>query len=331
MELGEMGMPPWGRIDRIAGQPEFPDLYCDYDLVAGVLGRMNVPPDFESDVNLRYTHRRDRDTEIYFVANPTDQPIIAQCSFRVTNKHPELWDPVNGIIRECDRFEENGKVTRMQLSLEPSGSVFVVFARKPLGKRIAVRKPSMGLPMQFEIAGPWEVRFEGTPEKIVLDQLADLSRHPNPRVKYFSGLATYRTTFTLDARVEIKSGSTKVVRGTHPTANDQQPSIPRRWLLDLGRVEVMAQVTLNGKDLGVLWKTPYRVEITEAVRPGENVLEVTVANLWPNRLIGDQFLPPEKRTTWATWNPYTKDSPLLESGLLGPVRCKTIGDDGDNR
>lgn len=333
MELGEMGMAPWGRIDRIAGQPEFPDLYCDYDLVAGVLGKMDVPPDFESDVNLRYTHRRDRDTEIYFVANPADQPVVAQCSFRVTNKRPELWNPVTGTIRECDRFEENGKVTRMQLSLEPSGSVFVVFARKPLGRRIAVRKPSMGLPMQFEIAGPWKVRFEGIPEKIVLDELADWSRHPNPRVKHFSGLATYRTTFTLDARVgcisrtEIKSGSTKVVRSAHPTANDQQPSIPRRWLLDLSRVEVMAQVTLNGKDLGVLWKTPYQVEITEAVRPGENVLEVTVANLWPNRLIGDQFLPPEKRTAWATWNPYTKDSPLLESGLLGPVRCRTIEDD----
>ncbi|NLH43823.1 MAG: hypothetical protein GX448_18440, partial [Planctomycetes bacterium] len=82
---------------------------------------------------------------------------------------------------------------------------------------------------------------------------------------------------------------------------------------------------LNGKDLGVLWKAPFQVEITNAVKPGENTLEITVANLWPNRLIGDQSLPPEERTTWTTWNPYTKDSPLLESGLLGPVRCKTVG------
>jgi len=337
MELGEMGMSPWGRIDQIAGQPQFPDLYCDYDLVTGVLGRMNIPPDFTSDANLRYTHRRDGDTEMYFVANPADQPVHAQCSFRVTNKRPELWDPMTGNVRPSGRFVEKDKRTWMQLSLEPCGSVFVVFGKKPLGRRIAARDPWSTLSREFEIAGPWEVRFEpgrSAPEKIVLSELVDWSKHQDPGVKHFSGLATYRTTFTLDSRVgrvsrtEAKSGSTEVVRGTHPTAGDQQASIPRSWLLDLGRVEVMAQVKLNGKDLGILWKTPYQVEITEVIQPGENTLEITVANLWPNRLIGDQLLPPEKRTTWTTWNPYGKDSRLLESGLLGPVCCKTVGDDG---
>jgi hypothetical protein len=89
--------------------------------------------------------------------------------------------------------------------------------------------------------------------------------------------------------------------------------------LDLGRVEVMASVRLNGKDLGIVWTPPMCVEITEASQPGENVLEVAVANLWPNRLIGDRFLPPEKRVAWTAWNPFSKDTPLLESGLLGPV------------
>jgi hypothetical protein len=86
----------------------------------------------------------------------------------------------------------------------------------------------------------------------------------------------------------------------------------------------MAQVKLNGKDLGVLWTGPFQLEITDAVKPGANVLEITVANLWPNRLIGDQFLPADKRVTWTTWNPFKKETPLLESGLLGPVRCKTV-------
>jgi len=152
------------------------------------------------------------------------------------------------------------------------------------------------------------VRFEagrGAPEKIMLDELLDLSRHPDPGVKYFSGRATYRTTFSLNLKSEISNS---------------------RLLLDLGQVQVMAQVKVNGKDLGVLWTPPFEVDMTHAARPGDNTLEITVANLWPNRLTGDQSLPPEQRITWTTWNPYKKDTPLLESGLLGPVRWGIAND-----
>jgi len=93
---------------------------------------------------------------------------------------------------------------------------------------------------------------------------------------------------------------------------------------DLGQVFVCAQVKLNGKDLGVLWRAPFKLEITDAVKPGANMLEITVANLWPNRLIGDQALPPEKRVAWTTWNPFTKDTPLQRSGLLGPVCYEVV-------
>jgi hypothetical protein len=304
MELGEMGMAPWGKIDATSGSQKYPDLYCSYDLVAKVLGEMDVPPDFESDADLRYTHRRDGDTDIYFVANPSDQPVVANCAFRITGKQPEIWDPMTGKVRSAGRSVVKDKRTRLELSLESCGSVFVVFGKKPLGRRIASRGPSQSLSLEIEIVGPWEVRFEpqrGAPERIVLDTLVDWSKHSDPGVKHFSGQATYRTQFMLDPARARKS----------------------RWMLDLGRVEVMSQVNLNGKDLGVLWKAPFQVEITDAVQPGENTLEITVANLWPNRLIGDQSLPPEERITWTTWSPYTKDSSLLESGLLGPVRCKT--------
>jgi hypothetical protein len=306
LELGELGMAPWGLIDKAAGPQEFPDLYGPYGVVADVLGRTGVPPDFESDANLRYTHRRDGRTEIYFVANPAEHRVVAECFFRVVGKQSEVWDPMTGAMHPVREFKAKDKRTRIELPLEPGGSAFVVFRGSGYSRKASTPMPSgSAASASIEIQGPWQVRFQpgrGAPERIVMEELLDWSKHPDPGVKYFSGQATYSTTFSLDPTL-----------GAHGS----------RLLLDLGRVQVMAQVTLNGKDLGVLWKTPFQVDITSAVNPGENTLEITVANLWPNRLIGDQSLPPEKRITWTTWNPFKKDSPLLESGLLGPVRCTT--------
>ena len=136
-----------------------------------------------------------------------------------------------------------------------------------------------------------------------MEQLADLSKHPDPNVRYFSGEARYRTIFSFDPKSE--AGNSK-------------------RLLDLGQVHVMARVRLNDRDLGILWRTPFRVEISQAVKPGENTLEITVANLWLNRLIGDQTLSLQDRRAWTTWNPFTKDSPLPPSGLLGPVYYEIV-------
>lgn len=341
-----------------------PEIYPDFALVSRLLEEMNVPPDFQSDGPFRYTHRRTATDDIYFVANREPQTVAAYCTFRVTGKTPEIWDPLTGKRQAAAVFEETRQGTRLPLWLEPEGSRFVLFRRAestrsgadgarvtdvtrngesllpspgrprldppplelyrgPDGK-LAVLAWEPGryalwpsghsaaeigiqvdaLPPVQEITGPWTVRFDpkrGAPDRIVLDQLTDWSKHPDPGVRFFSGTATYEKAF------HIPSGA--LGEG-------------KRLYLDLGRVQVMAQVRLNGTGLGVLWKTPFRVEITEAVRPGENKLEVTVANLWPNRLIGDQGLPPEQRLAWTTWNPFTKDSPLLESGWLGPVTVR---------
>ena len=182
------------------------------------------------------------------------------------------------------------------------------------------------LPGPKEIAGPWELRFpaeRGAPEHVTLDRLLSWSQHADPGVKYFSGIATYRKTITVP-REMIGKG--------------------RRVYLDLGHVEVMARVRLNGRDLGTLWKPPYRVEVTRAVRAGENALEIDVANLWVNRMIGDELLPedssrnpdgtltewpqwvqegkpsPTGRVTFTSWRLWQRDEPLVASGLLGPVR-----------
>ena len=163
------------------------------------------------------------------------------------------------------------------------------------------------VPAPLEIAGAWDVSFPpkwGAPEKITLDHLISLSDSTNAGVKYFSGTATYTKTFEWNPPVE--------------TANQKAET----WL-DLGKVEVMAQVKLNGHDLGILWNPPLRVNVSGVLQPGRNTLEIRVADLWPNRMIGDAALPATERFTWSSYEPFTKDSPLPKSGLIGPVKLET--------
>ena len=316
-----------GRVAMV-GREESPELYGPYDSVARVLASMGIAPDFESDARLRYTHRREGETDLYFVANPAERRVTAQCSFRVVGRQPEIWNPVTGARQAVPEFEEKDGRTRMPLSLEASGSAFVVF---PFGVGSQTRSIAFGVPVPpsggpksrlkpelrtrtphvTDLPGPWRIRFQpgrGAPEEIEMEQLIDWSQSSDPRVKYFSGRATYQTTFAFDAKLAPDAKVT----------------------LDLGQVFVCAQVRLNGQDLGALWWAPFKLEITDAVRPGVNTLEITVANLWPNRLIGDQTLPPQERVAWTTWNPFTKDTPLLKSGLLGPV-CYEIITAADTR
>lgn len=190
--------------------------------------------------------------------------------------------------------------------------------------------------LSMEIKGPWRVSFPpdmGAPEEIVLTQLISLHRHQDDGVKYFSGTATYRAQFTLQADFISED---------------------KRIYLDLGRVENIAEVKVNGKDLGIMWKPPYLLDITDVVKVGDNDLEVQVTNVWVNRLIGDEQLPAEydygggmgfmggaikelpewykkglpkpigKRVTFTTWHLYDKDSPLVESGLIGPVMLRVV-------
>ena len=189
------------------------------------------------------------------------------------------------------------------------------------------------LPEPLAITGPWEVTFPpgaGAPEKLVMDKLVSWSEHSDAGVKHFSGSATYRKTFAF-------------------TPSPPLPAhLAPRIHLDLGKVSVMAAVQLNGKDLGILWKPPYRVDITDAVKAGDNVLEVRVVNLPINRMIGDELLPedsernkngtlkqwpqwwldgkpsPSGRFTFTSWRLWKKDAPLQESGLLGPLTVRTV-------
>ena len=301
-----------------------------------VLAEMGAPPDFRCEMpantpKLHYIHRAADGLDIYFVANGNSRAVNAQCTFRVNGKRPEFWHPDTGTIERADAYDTVQDGTRIPIRFDPSGSVFVVFrpedGQSPdrrLASRCHVGKPPERIE-SLDLAGPWKLRFPagwGTPEEVVLDKLISWSRHPDSGVRYFSGTAIYRKTFHLPASMAAKD---------------------RRVYLDLGDVQVIAEVKLNGRALGILWKPPFRVDVTDAAKVGDNDLEIRVTNLWVNRLIGDEQLPedsvrdstgrlkewpqwllegkpsPTGRLTFTTWRNWTKDSPLMESGLLGPV------------
>jgi hypothetical protein len=389
MELGELGMAPWGNIERSGGPVK--GLYPSADAVAGFMKGLGMPPDFDyltqsSERSLRYIHKRIGKTDLYFVANEKPHPEEAVCSFRVEGKRPELWWPDSGRIEQAAVYDQAGGCVRMPVRFEASGSVFVIFQAgedighdrvtslkrngEPLvdltGKGLAAptaaepgielvrgkagaveaqvwqagtytwttadgkrrRLAAASIPDAIQITGPWELRFPpktGAPDRVTLDQLISWSHHSDPGVQYFSGTATYLKTFEVPPEL--------VAPG-------------RRFYLDLGRVEVMATVRLNGNDLGILWKQPYCVEATDALKPGGNALEVEVVNLWINRQIGDEQLPedsdrnpngtlkqwpqwleagkpsPTGRYAFTSWRHWKKNSPLVESGLLGPVQLR---------
>jgi hypothetical protein len=193
------------------------------------------------------------------------------------------------------RAGEDGKV---ELTAWQGGEYQLVGADGSL-QRVTIKTPPAA-----DVPGPWEVRFQPgrlAPSSVTFDKLISWTQRPEDGVKYFSGTATYVKDLDIPAD-DLANG--------------------HRVRLDLGVVKNLAEVRVNGHDLGVLWKVPFATDITDALHAGKNRLEIRVTNLWPNRLIGDQFLPEDKRVTWTTYNPYTKDSPLLPSGLLGPVRLE---------
>lgn len=307
-ELGSLGMSPWGKPSLVDAGQKVSTSYPEYTALAGMLQTAGVPPDFEADGPIRYTHRTDEGTDIYFVANRTEQTVHPSCVFRVTGRQPELWHPVTGERRTLPAFSVKDSRTTVALRFAPLESYFIVF-RKPAGAADKARQNFAGEQPVQEITGPWQVTF-GTkwsaPEQVTFGTLEDWTKRPETGIKFYSGMATYRKTFDLP--------------------NSKRETKNTKLFLDLGEVKNMARVKLNGRDLGVVWCAPWRVEVTDALKPDANALEITVANLWINRLIGDAALPPEKRRTWTSTNPYKPETALVESGLLGPVTIRSALD-----
>lgn len=269
------------------------------------------------------TGAENRDTgpeDIYFISNQSAHRIVVDAAFRVKGKAPELWDPLLGTVRELPAYTQAGEVTRVALQLERYGSCFVVFrpgATKGVSADVAGRPASADVAANFpepkvvvEIRGPWTVRFDplsrGPVKPVVFDTLTDWARCGDTAIKYYSGKAVYKNTFRLTGDFQRQA--------------DKRHGGAGSLFLDLGMVRAMAKVKVNGVYVGGVWTPPYVVDISRAVKKGDNIVEVEVVNTWVNRLIGDSRLPERERKTWMNVNPYTPESRLESSGLLGPVR-----------
>jgi hypothetical protein len=326
-----------------------------------VLAARGIPPDFEFTTateadKLDYVHRQSGGTGIYFVRNTQPRAVHAEITLRSQGMAPELWHPDSGETepQQIYDFTADGR-TRMPLWLEPNGSVFVLF-RRPAGNRIvrlskdgralfpspaagidggmpevrASIEPdgAVGLQTQaaghFEartsagsvfsadlpagdnqvIEGPWTIQFApgwGAPATATFESLRSWTESADPGIRYYSGTAKYSRQIVIPPSM-LRPG--------------------QQLYLDLGEVREIAQVRLNGQSLEVLWKKPFKVALTSSAKPGSNQLEIEITNFWPNRLIGDQQLPPEKRFTRTNITKFRADSPLLPSGLLGPVSMR---------
>ena len=271
-----------------------------------------VQPDFtfagqaEHPDDLDYIHRTSDDAEIYYVINRNKQPASLDLTFRVTGRQPEIFDPVSGSIRSANAFRQTDGCTTMRLDLDSFGSYFLVF-RKPIANDMAGKAESNfpRLVQAQNLTGPWEVAFDpawGGPTNAEFAELSSWTQRPEAGIKYYSGTATYHKTFDLPEGSNNKA---------------------QKLFLDLGNVKEVAEVRLNGQKLGILWCSPWRVDISKAVKATGNVLEIDVINLWANRVIGDLAQPKENRFTKThdafRFDMLTKTTTPIESGLLGPV------------
>lgn len=271
-----------------------------------VLLSQGIKPDFEAfcendAIDIDFIHRRDEETEIYFVANRNEQPGSVTCTFRVHGRAPELWDPVSGGREFASAYSQADGRTTLPIEFKPCGSVLVIF-RQPAEAYPASKGPKTARPTVVqEITGPWSVAFDpnwGGPGEVEFPNLSSWPEHELAGVKYYSGTAIYRKAIEIADRSSL-------------------------WL-DLGKVRELAEVKLNGQSCGIVWSPPFRVDISHAIQPGVNKLEIEVVNFWPNRIIGDASLPESERLTRTNIRELKADTKLVPSGLLGPVRILPI-------
>jgi len=332
-------------------QPDFDFVSCQDSSQLDYIHRKVDKTDIYFVVN-KLARKGIYDTKYRYIATLPDRYEWVDCKFRVSGRIPEIWDPMTGKIEETSLYREENGITIVSLQLEPEGSRFVVFRKEkdnshisnlkfdgqslfPIAEMTPNSLPTIRLykqrskiiaevfqPGEFELVNsigkrsqlkvdsitkgitidsPWEVHFPagwGAPPKITFEKLISWTESENDGIKYFSGTAEYVNEFALSLD-QIKEG---------------------KIYIDLGNVQELAEVLINEKPIVISWMSPFIIDITDFSHVGKNQIIVKVTNLWPNRIIGDQFLPIEKRYTKTNVEKFTKDYPLRISGLLGPVK-----------
>lgn len=269
-----------------------------------VLNTLHIAPDVAYTkpspvTRLMYVHRKMTGVDIYWLDSRNNNVQDVEATFRVTGRIPELWSAESGKSHLLSYSMGNG-FTKVKLHMEPNDALFVVFKNKAVKRDFQL--PAVVFKEVGDVNGSWEVAFQkdrGAPSLATFDHLESYTGSSDPGIKYFSGTATYTKTITAPA--------------------DWFKKDEELWL-NLGEVKNIAQVTVNGKSLGILWKAPFRINVTNALQPGQNKVEIRVTNLWVNRLIGDAQPGVTSKITYTTMPFYKADSRLLPSGLLGPVK-----------
>jgi hypothetical protein len=311
-EAAQLAAELWGDIDGVSrNYNRIGKGQVVYGLpLTDVLKSINLASDFEYagglDADVAWMHRRTETADIYYVANLSDQARNLQTRFRVAGKTAEIWRPDTGAIEPAGYSIADG-LTTVPLQLDERELVFVVFRQPTPQQARPIQTPSTSV--LATIAGPWDMTFPpnlGAPEKIELPQLSPWSANTNEGVRFFSGTATYSKT--------IQVQQNWIATGT-------------RVMLDLGAVNDLAEVVVNGRSIATAWKPPYRVDVTAALRVGANAVQIKVTNEWTNRMLGDRGAPPERRVL-APAAPGGRGGGGGQppaSGLLGPVRLLAMG------
>ena len=250
---------------------------------------------------IAWTHRQAPGLDIYFISNQQNIDRFLELSLRVEGREPEIWDAVTGETMTAKKWEFKKGRTLLPVELVANGSLFIVMKKKT-SRRCVNNENNWIEPAPIQkLVGPWSVSFDpkfGGPSKpVVFKTLIDWSKKEDSSIRHYSGTAVYSKTFLWDTS-KIKKG--------------------RIWL-NVGHVANIAQVIINGVDCGIAWTNPFRVDITKALREGENEVVIKVTNTWRNRLIYDHSLPADKRITHTNATYRLTSRPLLQAGLVGPV------------
>jgi hypothetical protein len=265
------------------------------------MAKLGIGPDFRfgpisGGVEILFVHRKLGDGDAYFVNNQSKGVVSGQAHFRVTGTQPELWNAITGKSTPLS-YRTEGNHTVIWCDLAPEAAQFVVFRKPALSSSLSVAAENTQ--PAGVVDGNWKVAFQpgrGAPASATMSALKPLNENADAGIKYFSGIAAYTTSFALPKKA--KAGAPL-------------------WI-DLGKVGDVAEVRVNGKMAGTVWFAPNRVDIGKLVKKGSNTLEVRVANLWVNRLIGDKQ-PGAEKVTFTAAPTYKADAPLRPSGLIGPV------------